>query len=82
MSAQTVSRETKPCCFLDKKGGAAHLSRPISETAMISTYDVVVIGGGHAGCEAASASARAGARTALLTLARDISFAKSTRLTG
>lgn len=31
------------------------------------TYDVVVIGGGHAGCEAATVSARYGAKTALLT---------------
>lgn len=31
------------------------------------TFDVIVIGGGHAGCEAAAAAARLGARTALLT---------------
>ena len=32
-----------------------------------NSFDVIVIGGGHAGCEAASAAARMGARTALLT---------------
>src|SRR5215467_5930966 len=31
------------------------------------SYDVIVIGGGHAGCEAASASARVGGRTLLLS---------------
>lgn len=30
-------------------------------------YDVIIIGGGHAGCEAASAAARTGAHTLLIS---------------
>ena len=36
--------------------------------AMILKYDVIVIGGGHAGCEAATASANMGAKTCLVTM--------------
>src|SRR6187401_1351674 len=39
--------------------------------AETNSFDVIVIGGGHAGSEAASASARFGARTALITHKRD-----------
>lgn len=38
------------------------------DTYTAGTYDIVVIGGGHAGCEAALVSARMGCKTLLLTL--------------
>lgn len=38
---------------------------------MLKNYDVIVIGAGHAGCEAALSAARLGAKTALFTLTLD-----------
>jgi tRNA uridine 5-carboxymethylaminomethyl modification enzyme len=37
------------------------------ESAVDGRFDVIVVGGGHAGCEASAAAARMGARTALIT---------------
>ena len=42
-------------------------SRPPKSPAKKARFDVVVIGGGHAGCEAAAAAARLGVKTALVT---------------
>jgi tRNA uridine 5-carboxymethylaminomethyl modification enzyme len=47
-----------------------HRRRASSNTSR-RPYDVIVIGGGHAGCEASAAAARSGARTALITPKHD-----------
>jgi tRNA uridine 5-carboxymethylaminomethyl modification enzyme len=46
-------------------------------TSASSNLDVIVIGGGHAGCEAAAAAARMGARTALVSFRADMIGAMS-----
>ena len=38
----------------------------------VETYEIVIIGGGHAGCEAGRAGARLGLRTALITMNADL----------
>src|SRR6202021_1897862 len=62
-SGSDVSRETSTA-----RSGLRTFRR-MSEAR--AKYDVVVVGGGHAGCDAAAAAARLGARTALVTHRRE-----------
>jgi tRNA uridine 5-carboxymethylaminomethyl modification enzyme len=72
LSLYGAARALRPVSLLARPNSARPQRISASALRIYTTdqhvdYDVVVIGGGHAGCDAAAAAARTGARTALVT---------------
>src|ERR1700741_2621686 len=63
---ETASRSTTRPRF-DRQPGVGYKASVLENFWMDARFDVIVVGGGHAGCEAAAAAARMGACTALIS---------------